>query len=71
MTMQLLAINVEVQCADGTAHQGVKLAVEGARRVYLAADGTEINDVESMTRCTVVVPPMIFAAALHRCMECK
>lgn len=71
MTMQILAINVEVECCDGSTHQGVKLAVDGTRRVYLAADDTEINNVESMTQCTVVVPPMIFAAALHRCMECE
>lgn len=69
--MQILAINVEVECCDGSTHQGVKLAVDGTRRVYLAADDTEINNVESMTQCTVVVPPMIFAAALHRCMECE
>lgn len=69
--MQILAINVEVECCDGSTHQGVKLAVDGTRRVYLAADDTEINNVESMTQCTVVVPPMIFAAALHRCKECE
>jgi hypothetical protein len=69
--MQLLAINVEVQCCDGTVHQDAKLAVDGTRRIYLAADGTEIEGVEAMTKCTVVVAPTILAAALHRCMECE
>lgn len=71
MTMQVLAVNVEVQCCDGTKHQGVKLAVDGTRRVYLSTDGTEIINVESMTQCTAIVHPMILAAALHRCKECE
>ena len=70
MTMQVLAVNVEVQCCDGTTHQGVRLAVDGTRRVYLAADDTEISDVQTVTQCTAIVPPMTLAAALHRCMEC-
>lgn len=71
MTMQILAINVEVQCCDGTTHQDVRLAVDGTRRIYLAADDTEISDVQTMTKCTAIVPPMILAAALQRCKECE
>ena len=71
MTMQVLAVNVEVQCCDGSTHQDVRLAVDGTRRVYLAADDSEIDAVEAVTKCTVIVPPMILAAALHRCKECE
>ena len=71
MTMQILAINVEVQCCAGTTHDGVRLAVDGTRRVYLAADDSEIEGVKEVTKCTAIVPPMILAAALHRCMECE
>jgi hypothetical protein len=59
MTMQVLAVNVEVQCCDGT------------RRIYLAADGNEIEGVEEMKKCLAVVPPMILTKALHRCKECE
>jgi len=71
MTMQILAINVEVECGDGTTHQGVRLAVDGTRRVYLAADDSEISDIHAVTQCTAIVPPAILAAALHRCKECE
>lgn len=71
MTMQVLAVNVEVQCCDGSVHQDAKLAVDGTRRIYLAADDTEISGVETVTQCTAIVPPMILAAALHRCKECE
>jgi hypothetical protein len=71
MTMQILAINVEVECSDGTTHQGVRLAVDGTRRVYLAADDTEISDVQTVTKCLTIVPPMVLAAALQRCKECE
>ena len=71
MTMQILAINVEVQCCDGTTHDGVRLAVDGTRRIYLAADDSEIEGVEEVTKCTAIVPPMILAAALHHCKECE
>lgn len=71
MTIQILAINVEVECSDGTRHQGVRLAVDGTRRVYLAADDSEISDVQTVTECTAIVPPMILAAALYSCKECE
>lgn len=71
MTMQILAINVEVQCCDGTTHDGVRLAVDGTRQIYLAADDSEIEAVKEVTKCTAIVPPMILAAALHRCKECE
>lgn len=70
MTMEILAIDVAVECADGTKYQGVRLAVDGTRRVYLAADDSEISDVQTVTQCTAIVPPMTLAAVLHRCMEC-
>lgn len=71
MTMEILAIDVAVECADGTKHQGVRLAVDGTRRVYLAADDSEISDVQTVTECTAIVPPIVLAAALQRCKECE
>ena len=71
MTMQILAINVEVQCCDGSVHQDARLAVDDTRRIYLAADDSEIEGVKEVTKCTAIVPPMILAAALHRCKECE
>lgn len=71
MTMQILAVDLEVQCCDGTTHQGVRLAVDGTRRVYLAADDTEISNVQTVTECTAIVPPMILTAALQHCKECE
>jgi hypothetical protein len=40
MSRIVVGINLEVQCADGCTHEGVTLAVEDNRRIYLAADGT-------------------------------
>jgi hypothetical protein len=40
MSRIVVGMNLEVQCADGCTHEGVTLAVEDNRRVYLAADGT-------------------------------
>lgn len=57
--MQVLAVNVEVQCCDGTLC------------IYLAADGSEIEGVEEMNTCLAVVPPMILTKALQRCKECE
>ena len=70
MTMEILGINLEVQCADGSIHQGVRLAVEDNRRIYLADDGSEIDGVETVVQCTLVRHPMIAAAKLLRCKEC-
>jgi hypothetical protein len=66
---QLLGINLKVQCADGTSHDGVKLYVEDTRRVYLAEDGSELGDVDLVLACTAVVPPMLLTAALQSCKE--
>ena len=68
---QLLAINLQVRCADGVVHDGVKLFVENSRRVYVAADGSELTGVDSIEQCTAVVPPMVLAMALHACKECE
>jgi hypothetical protein len=67
---QLLAINLQVRCADGATHDGVKLFVEDNRRIYIAEDGSELTDVDCIDQCTAVVPPMVLATALHACMEC-
>lgn len=66
----LLAINMEVECANGGCHTGVKLYNIDNRRVYLAEDGTEIHDVQQVTKCMAVVPPAMLAMALHACEEC-
>jgi len=66
---QLLAIKLQVQCADGTEHDGVKLYVEDNRRVYVAEDGSELSDVDLVLACTAVVPPMLLTAALQSCKE--
>ena len=68
---QLLAINLQVCCTDGVVHDGVKLFVENNRRVYVAADGSELSDVDCIEKCTAVVPPMVLAMALHACKECE
>ena len=68
---QLLAINLQVRCADAVVHDGVKLFVENNRRVYVAADGSELSDVDCIEKCTAVVPPMVLAMALHACKECE
>ena len=69
--MQLLAINLQVCCTDGTMHENIKLCVENNQRVYLTADGDELKDVESVNQCTAVVPPTVLATALHACKECE
>jgi hypothetical protein len=67
VTLKILAIDLEVQCANGTTHAGVKLAIDGKRRIYLTEDGTELNDVETISKCTAVVHPLMLAAMLHQC----
>jgi len=66
---KLLGINLKVQCADGTEHDDVKLYVEDRRRIYAAADDTELADVDLVLACTAVVPPMLLTAALQSCKE--
>lgn len=69
MTLTILAVDLEVQCIDGTIHQGIKLGIDGTRRVYLSEDGTELNDVESINQCTLIVDPFAFASVLHLSQE--
>lgn len=66
----LLGINLEVICDDGSCHTGVKLYNIDNRRVYLAEDGSEIHNVQEVTKCMAVVPPTMLAMALHACEEC-
>ena len=71
MSRIVVGINLEVQCTDGCTHEGVTLAVEDNRRVYLAADGTVLEGVECINKCVSVLPPMVLAAVLSRCKECQ
>lgn len=66
---QLLAMKLQVRCADGATHDGVRLFIEDNRRVYVAEDGSEISEVETIEQCTSVVPPMVLARSLHACKE--
>lgn len=68
---QLLGINLQVRCADGAIHDGVKLFVEDNRRVYIADDGSELSGVDCIEQCTLVAPPMVLANVLHACKECE
>ena len=71
MSRIVVGINLVVQCTDGCTHEGVTLAVEDNRRVYLAADGTVLEGVECINKCVSVLPPMVLAAVLSRCKECE
>ena len=71
MSRIVVGINLEVQCTDGCTHEGVTLAVEDNRRVYLAAEGTVLEGVECINKCVSVLPPMVLAAVLSRCKECE
>lgn len=63
------AIDMKVQCDDGCTYEGVTLAVEGTRRIYLAQDGTELQGVQCIDECVSVLPPVMFAAVLGNCKE--
>jgi hypothetical protein len=65
------AVKLKVQCADGCTHEGVTLAVEDDRRVYLTADGAELQGVECIDECVAVLPPLVLASLLSRCKECE
>lgn len=71
MSRILVAINMKVQCADGCTHEGVTLAVEDNRRIYLTADGTQLEGVHCIDECVAVLPPMALAAVLSQCKECE
>ena len=64
MSRIIAAVKLKVQCADGCNHEGVTLAVEDDRRIYLAADGSELEGVECIDECVAVLPPMALAAVL-------
>jgi hypothetical protein len=70
MNRIIAAVKLKVQCVDGCTHEGVTLAVEGNRRIYLAADGSELEGVECIDECVAVLPPMALAAVLGSCQEC-
>lgn len=71
MSRILVAVNVKVQCADGHSYEGVTLAVEDNRRIYLDADGNELAGIECIDECIAVLPPMALAAVLSQCKECE
>lgn len=71
MSRIIAAINLKVQCSDGCSHEGVTLAVENNRRIYLDADGNELAGVECIDECVAVLPPMALAAVLSQCKECE
>jgi hypothetical protein len=68
---QLLGINLQVRCVDGSTHDGIKLFVQDNHRVYVSADGSKLTDVDCIEHCTLVVPPMVLANVLHACKECE
>ena len=68
---QLLAINLQVRCADGATHEGVNLFVKDNRRIYVAKDGTVLTGVNCIKQCTSVVPPLVLSMALYACKECE
>lgn len=69
MSRILVAVNMKVQCGDGCTHEGVTMAVENDRRIYLAADGTQLEGVQCIDECVSVLPPMALAAVLGQCKE--
>lgn len=71
MSRIMVAINMKVQCADGSIHEGVTLAVESDQRIYLAADGSVLGGVESVEECVSLLPPMALASVLSRCKRCE
>lgn len=71
MSRIIAAVKLKVQCADGCTHEGVTLAVEDDRRIYLDADGNELQGVECIDECIAVLSPMALAALLSKCKECE
>lgn len=71
MSRIIAAVKLKVQCADGCTHEGVTLAVEDDRRIYLTADGTELEGVECIDECVALLLPMALASVLSRCKECE
>lgn len=65
----LVAVNMKVQCADGCTHEGVTMTVEDDRRIYLAADGTQLEGVQCIDECTSLLPPTTLVAVLGKCKE--
>lgn len=71
MSYRIVAIDLEVECADGSIHTGIRLAVDGTRRIYLAEDGTELDGVETISECTAIIHPSMLAAILYQCEASK
>lgn len=67
--MIIAAVKLKVQCTDGCIHEGVTLAVEDNRRIYLDANGNELQAVECIDECVAVLPPMLLAAVLSNPKE--
>jgi hypothetical protein len=69
MTTPVLAINMRVQCCDGTVHDDVKMYVRDGQKVFIGCDDCEIADVETIQQATAVVPPAMLLAAMQQCKE--
>jgi phage gp45-like len=69
MMTPVLAINMQVQCCDGTVHDGVKMYVRDGQKVFIDCDDCEIADVETIQQATAVVPPAMLLAAMQQCKE--
>ena len=71
MSRIIAIIKLKVQCHDGSIYENATLAIEDNRRIYLTADGAELEDVECIKEGVAVLPPMALAAVLSRCKECE
>lgn len=71
MSRVVAAVDLKVRCVDGCTHEGVTLVVEDNRRLYFAADGTQLEGVESIEECLSLLPPMALASLLSKCKECE
>lgn len=69
MSRIIAAINMKVQCIDGSTYEGVTLAVENHQRLYIAEDGSEIKGVALIDECTALLPPMALGPLLSQCEE--
>jgi len=69
MTTPFLAINMRVQCRNGSVHDGVKMYVRDGQKVFIGCDDCEIVDVETIEQATAVVPPAMLLAAMQQRKE--
>jgi len=69
MSRIIAAIKLKVQCADGCTHEGVTLAVQDGRQIYLTEEDAELHGVIRIDECVAVLPPMALAAVLSNSRE--